>query len=87
MGGDLRNPPDGQAPRFMVCALRDLDGANLDQIEVIKGWLDARGESHDRHTRSVSNQTVLEPVDLLGNRSKIVARGVAPSIASRRGSH
>jgi len=41
MGGDLRPGPDGAAPKFMVRALRDPDGANLDRIQIIKGWLDA----------------------------------------------
>ena len=48
MGGDLRNAPDGAAPRFMVRALRDPDGANLDRIQVIKGWIDADGKTHER---------------------------------------
>jgi hypothetical protein len=37
MGGDLRSAPAGTAPRFMVHALRDPDGANLDRIQIIKG--------------------------------------------------
>ena len=48
MGGDLRNAPDGKAPTFLIRALRDPDGANLDRIQVIKGWLDAKGEQHER---------------------------------------
>jgi hypothetical protein len=40
MGGDLRNAPDGGAPSFMIRALRDPDNANLDRVQVIKGWLD-----------------------------------------------
>jgi Protein of unknown function (DUF3604) len=48
MGGDLSNPPEGEAPRFMVRALRDPDGANLDRIQIIKGWLDAAGELHEQ---------------------------------------
>jgi hypothetical protein len=38
MGGDLSAAPDGAAPRFLIRALRDPDGANLDRIQVIKGW-------------------------------------------------
>lgn len=41
MGGDLRMTPDGKSPTFMIRALRDPDGANLDRIQIIKGWLDA----------------------------------------------
>ena len=39
MGGDLQNAPEGQAPRFVIRALRDVDGANLDRVQVIKGWM------------------------------------------------
>jgi hypothetical protein len=48
MGGDLSNAPDGKAPAFMIRALRDADGANLDRMQIIKGWLDSRGEVHER---------------------------------------
>ncbi len=48
MGGDLRAAPDGKAPNFMIRALRDPDGANLDRVQVIKGWLDKKGETHER---------------------------------------
>jgi len=48
MGGDLTSAPAGEAPKFMIRALRDPDNANLDRVEVIKGWLDASGETHER---------------------------------------
>ena len=48
MGGVLREAPAGGAPRFMIRALRDPDGANLDRLQIIKGWLDANGETHER---------------------------------------
>jgi hypothetical protein len=48
MGGDLRSAPDDKAPSLMVRALRDPDGANLDRIQIIKGWLDKKGKSHER---------------------------------------
>ena len=48
MGGDLLPGPEGGAPNFMVRALRDPDGANLDRIQIIKGWLDKRGNLHER---------------------------------------
>ena len=48
MGGDLTSAPSGAAPTFMVRALRDPDGANLDRVQIIKGWLDASGETHER---------------------------------------
>jgi hypothetical protein len=48
MGGDLSSAPDGAAPRIMVRALRDPDGANLDRIQVVKGWVDGDGELQER---------------------------------------
>jgi hypothetical protein len=48
MGGDLNAAPEGRSTRLMIRALRDPDGANLDRIQVIKGWLDSRGELHER---------------------------------------
>ena len=44
MGGDLFIGPEGAAPTIMVRALRDPDGANLDRIQIVKGWLDSSGE-------------------------------------------
>ena len=49
MGGDLRRKPeDATAPSFMVYALRDPSGANLDRLQVIKGWLDAKGNTREK---------------------------------------
>lgn len=48
MGGDLRKNPGENAPVFMVYALRDPIGANLDRIQIIKGWLDKKGELHEK---------------------------------------
>lgn len=48
MGGDLGNAPDGAAPRFMVRVLRDPDGANIDRIQMIKGWLDENGVAQEK---------------------------------------
>jgi hypothetical protein len=48
MGGDLRARMGNGAPTFMVYALRDSVGANLDRIQVVKGWLDARGKTHEK---------------------------------------
>ncbi len=47
MGGDLHGP-SGPSPTFMVYALRDVIGANLDRIQIVKGWLDAKGETHEK---------------------------------------
>lgn len=48
MGGDLSAAPDGKSPSFLVAALKDAIGANLDRIQVIKGWLDAEGNVHEQ---------------------------------------
>jgi hypothetical protein len=48
MGGDLNNAPSGKAPSFLVGALKDPIGANLDRVQVIKGWLDSKGETHEK---------------------------------------
>ena len=48
MGGDLNTAPTGKAPSFVVRAMRDTDGANIDRIQIIKGWLDAEGTTHEK---------------------------------------
>ena len=56
MGGDLSVAPQGKVPAFLVQALRDPDGANLDRIQIIKGWLDHAGNPHERvYDIAVSN--------------------------------
>ena len=48
MGGDLTKAPKGKAPTFMVRALRDPDGANLDRVQIIKGWVNSKGKMQER---------------------------------------
>jgi hypothetical protein len=48
MGGDLSRAPTGKAPSFMLFALRDPVGANLDRMQIVKGWLDDDGKTHER---------------------------------------
>ena len=48
MGGDLTAAPSGKSPTFLIRALRDADNANLDRIQVIKGWLKDNGETEER---------------------------------------
>ena len=49
MGSDLTSNKGGaKAPSFMVYALKDSLSGNLDRIQIIKGWLDAEGKTHER---------------------------------------
>ncbi len=48
MGGELLSAPAGKAPTFLVAALKDPIGANLDRIQIVKGWVDASGEARER---------------------------------------
>jgi hypothetical protein len=48
MGGDLSADPKNTAPKLMIRALRDVDGANLDRVQVIKGWVDDGGEPREQ---------------------------------------
>jgi len=48
MGGDLRAAPSGKAPTFLVAALKDPIGANLDRYQIVKGWLDKAGALHEK---------------------------------------
>jgi len=48
MGGDLTKAPEGKSPTFMAYAVRDPIGANLDRLQIIKGWLDKDGKTHEK---------------------------------------
>ena len=48
MGGDLSSAPAGKAPTFLLAAVKDPIGANLDRIQVVKGWLDVKGEPQEK---------------------------------------
>jgi hypothetical protein len=43
MGGDLSKAPAGKAPTFMITAMKDPVDANLDRIQIVKGWVDKEG--------------------------------------------
>ncbi|MCZ6858463.1 MAG: DUF3604 domain-containing protein, partial [Gemmatimonadetes bacterium] len=47
MGGELSNAPRGRSPTFLIAALKDPIGANLDRVQIIKGWMDDDGETHE----------------------------------------
>ncbi len=71
MGGDLRAAPAGKTPTFLVAALRDPIGANLDRIQIVKGWIDAKGGMKEK---------IYEVV--WGGNRKPDAKGKLPSVGS-----
>ena len=47
MGGKLLPKPGAKAPTFLVGALKDPLSGNLDRIQIVKGWLDKKGKTHE----------------------------------------
>ena len=48
MGGDLKSAPGGKRATFLIAAMKDPEGANLDRVQIIKGWLGADGKTQER---------------------------------------
>ena len=48
MGGDLVEQTNKEAPSFLLSAVKDPDGANLDRVQIVKGWRDAKGSLHEK---------------------------------------
>jgi hypothetical protein len=48
MGGDLSGAKAGEAPTLLIQAAKDPDGANLDRVQVIKGWVDSTATTHEK---------------------------------------
>ena len=48
MGGDLSGAPDGRTPSFLVAALKDPYSGNLDRVQIVKGWVDSKGERQEK---------------------------------------
>ena len=48
MGGTLEPTEGKQPPTFLVAAMKDPLSGNLDRIQIIKGWLDADGRTHEK---------------------------------------
>jgi hypothetical protein len=49
MGGDLIPTREfEQPPSFLLRAIKDPRGANLDRMQIVKGWVDTEGEQHEK---------------------------------------
>lgn len=48
MGGDINASGDGKAPTFLLSAMMDPESANLDRIQVVKGWIDSEGTTNEK---------------------------------------
>jgi hypothetical protein len=48
MGSDLTQRPEGRSPTFLMYAVKDPNGANLDRMQIVKGWVDAEGKAQER---------------------------------------
>ena len=48
MGGDLKPGDGASAPTFIVAAMKDANGANLDRVQIVKGWVDAQGKTQEK---------------------------------------
>ena len=59
MGGDLMSAPSGAAPSFLVAALKDPIGGNLDRIQIIKGWMDGDELKEQVYDVAVSDGRVI----------------------------
>jgi hypothetical protein len=55
--GELSNAPRGRKPAFLISAIKDPDGANLDRVQIVKGWQDVNGKLHEKvYDVAVSDQ-------------------------------
>ena len=72
MGGDLRKAPAGKAPTFLVAALKDPIGANLDRYQIVKGWIAKDGSLHEK----------IYDVAWSGNRKPDPSTGKVPAVGS-----
>ncbi len=48
MGGTLKTAGEGKSPSFIVRASKDPKSGNLDRIQIVKGWVDAKGAQHEK---------------------------------------
>ena len=70
MGGDLLRGTDKGSPKFLIRAVKDPNGANLDRIQIVKGWLDSKGQQQER-----VNNVAWSPGRMLDNDGKLAEVG------------
>jgi len=79
MGGDLKRAPAGKSPTFLVAALKDPIGANLDRIQIVKGWLDKQGKPQEKVIDVVWSDSDIRP---RGANGKVRAVGNTVDLAT-----
>jgi len=72
MGGSIGNSESPEVPSFVVLAAKDAIGANLDRLQIVKGWTDAQGTSHEK----------IYDIAGAGDRTVDPATGLLPAIGS-----
>jgi hypothetical protein len=87
MGSDLVRAEGRGIPSFLVAAARDPEGANLDRVQIIKGWLDADGETHEIiHDVALSDGRQVDPefgkVEPVGNTVDVAAASYTNTIGA-----
>jgi len=73
MGGDLAAAPEGKKPVFLVQAMKEANGANLDRIQIIKGWIQGGAQHETIHDVALSDGRVAEG-------GKVSAVGITVSV-------
>ncbi len=81
MGGELRDA-GGRAPTFLIAVARDPVGANLDRVQIVKGWVDAQGQTYEQ----VYNVAVSDGRMIKGNSVEPVGNTVDVKTATYRNS-
>ena len=71
MGGDLPKAAHGKAPQFLVWAVKDPDGANLDRVQIVKVW-----------SRGGKNEEKVIDVAWSGDRHKDPKTGKVPAVGN-----
>jgi hypothetical protein len=65
MGSDLSIKEDGKSPTFLVMAAKDPNGANLERVQIVKGWTNKDGSSSEKvYDISLSNDAGSNTVDV-----------------------